>query len=171
MKLPLRTTHFTISTTVLIIKRHLQKTCFWKEKYMFWESFSMKWNGETVHSNELITTLILCISPLSQVLHIYLYYSIGYCILGYVMSLENMSYFLLPCSVCFTYMLVFNSKCQALNGEMLNMHFVSNCQIVVVRKFTFSLSDVVKFHLVAAVFINICSLYNLSVSIHESRMH
>jgi len=49
-----------------------------------------------VHSNELITTLtlVLCISPLSQVLNIYLYYSIGYCILGYVMSLENMTSFL-----------------------------------------------------------------------------
>lgn len=170
MKLPLRTPHLTISTTVLIIKRNLQKICFWKEKIhvlriivheMKWWNGALKWTDHNTDTDIVYFTFISSI---------YLYYSIGYCILGYVMSLENMTYFL-PCSVCFTYMLVFNSKCQALNGEMLNMHFISNCQIVVVRKFTFSLSDVVKFHLVTAVFINISLLYNLSVSIHESRMH
>lgn len=52
----------------------------------------------------------------------------------------------------------FNSKCQALNGEMLDMHFTSNR---LSHKVCISFCN----YLVAAVFLNIC--YNWNVSIHE----
>lgn len=153
-KLPLRTPHFEYCVYhYMYNKETFYKNNFLKGKLnvmgvisneMKWWNGALKW---TDHNSDTAIVYLIFISSIKCLL--------GYSILGYVMSLENRIF--LNCSVCFTDMLVFNSKCQALNGEMLNMHFISNCQIVV-TKFTFSLSDVVKFHLVAAVFIKICLL-------------